>query len=53
MIRRQSYFKRCVEMQPNNSENYQFLGLTYQAMGDMEKANLYLGQYEKMKAGQK
>jgi hypothetical protein len=40
-------------MQPGNSENYQYLGLIYQAMGDMEKANRYLSQYEKMKAEQK
>jgi len=48
-----AYFKKCIDLEPNNSENYQFLGITYQRMGDTEKANQFLGQYEKMKTPQK
>jgi tetratricopeptide (TPR) repeat protein len=35
----EQYFKRTIQLEPGNSENYRFLGYTYQLMKDSAKAN--------------
>ena len=47
-----TYFKRCLDSQPDNIENYQFLALTYQMTGDTARANPLLRQAEQMKSAQ-
>jgi len=46
----EEYFKRVLAMEPNKSENYQFLGLTYQLMNDSARGNPLMRQFEAMKA---
>ena len=35
----EEYFKKTIQLEPNNGYNYQYLGFTYQLMGDSAKAN--------------
>jgi len=48
----EEYFKRILALEPNKSENYQFLGLTYQLMNDSTRGNPLMRQYEAMKAAE-
>jgi len=49
----EEYFKRILAMEPGKSENYQFLGLTYQLMNDSARGNPLMRQYEAMKAAER
>ena len=35
----EEYFKKTIQLEPNNAYNYQYLGFTYQLMGDSVRAN--------------
>lgn len=43
------YFSKAIELNPTNAQNYYFLGITYQNLGNQKKAKEYMDLYNRMK----
>ncbi|MDD2634182.1 MAG: tetratricopeptide repeat protein [Bacteroidales bacterium] len=46
------YFHKAIELDPNDAQSYFNLGVTYQQLGDVQNANLYLQKSEELKQKQ-